>query len=272
MKLITYKEKIIKNKPGSFINSVEVKNRLHETLMHWHDEFEIVECLCEGTLWLAGKTFKFKSGDFLIIGSKQPHKISGKGLSNFTALLIDTQFIKANDGEFLKKITSFAQKLTKIAFIIPDGESAEFAGLYRELFNAHKKNGQIFTEIGICFKLFSIIEENYLENVPVSGEEDEIKDIISYIGDSYSDNITLNLLSEKFNMGKYSLIKKFKRYTGMTPIQYVINTRLQNAYFLLKNGVQVTEAALMCGFDNMSYFTRRFYKKYNICPKNVKNL
>ena len=271
MKQITYREKIINNKSGSLLYCVEIKNSIHETSMHWHNQFEIVEFLCEGTLWLANKKTEFKEGDYLIIGSLQPNKISGKGISNFTALLIDTQFIKSDDASFISKMTSFTQKLTKVAFVISSGGGyEEFISIYKELFAIHKRKEYIFSELSVCFKMFSYIEEKFITDVQTAAGEEKIKDIISYIADNYSDNITLKMLSEKFNIEKFSLINRFKHYTGLTPIQYIINIRLQNAYYLLKNGMSVTDTALSCGFDNMSYFTSSFCKKYNICPKNVK--
>ena len=49
-----------------------------------------------------------------------------------------------------------------------------------------------------------------------------------------------------------------------------MNIRLRQAYAMLLEGRSVTEAAFDSGFNNLSYFTRRFRKKYSLCPRQVK--
>lgn len=58
----------------------------------------------------------------------------------------------------------------------------------------------------------------------------------------------------------------FRKYTGMTPTQYVLGKRLERARYLLDNGKNVTEAALECGFCDSSYFILQFRKQFGLTP------
>ena len=61
----------------------------------------------------------------------------------------------------------------------------------------------------------------------------------------------------------------FKKYVGMSCLEYIKNLRLEKAAELLSRGeVSVLEASLSAGFSNLSYFYREFKKKYGVTPKN----
>ncbi|MEM5433724.1 helix-turn-helix transcriptional regulator [Paraburkholderia diazotrophica] len=69
----------------------------------------------------------------------------------------------------------------------------------------------------------------------------------------------------------YSFIRVFKRANGLTPHQYLIETRLQAARDLIERGQRdVTEAALNCGFSTMSHFSVAFRKRWRIPPSALK--
>ena len=67
------------------------------------------------------------------------------------------------------------------------------------------------------------------------------------------------------------LKKMFKRETGLTPLQYLTNRRLENAASTLSTfwgKGNVSETARMCGFSDPLYFSRLFKKKYGVSPRN----
>ena len=65
----------------------------------------------------------------------------------------------------------------------------------------------------------------------------------------------------------------FKKYMGMSCVQYIKNVRLERAADQFENGETNTlEVALACGFSNLSYFHREFKKKYGMTPKRFISL
>ena len=68
-------------------------------------------------------------------------------------------------------------------------------------------------------------------------------------------------------MNKDSFIRQFRRQTGSTPTDYIINRRMMRAQLLFAEGVSsVKEVALQVGYDNISYFGRTFKRITGISP------
>lgn len=63
----------------------------------------------------------------------------------------------------------------------------------------------------------------------------------------------------------------FKKYTGMTCVQYINIHRLELAadYLRTKN-LPIMDIALEVGFDNISYFNKLFKAKYHATPKEYR--
>ena len=59
----------------------------------------------------------------------------------------------------------------------------------------------------------------------------------------------------------------FKKYVGMSCIEYINNVRLEQAALQLESNTDTTlDVSLAVGFRNLSYFHRAFKKKYGMTP------
>jgi len=58
-----------------------------------------------------------------------------------------------------------------------------------------------------------------------------------------------------------------KAQLGVSVSEYIINRRIAKAKSLLDMGYSVTEASMMCGFSELSYFSRCFKKCEGITPR-----
>ena len=92
-------------------------------------------------------------------------------------------------------------------------------------------------------------------------------DVIKYVETHYSERITLDELSARFFMSKYTFLRKFKMHTGMGLPAYVNAIRLINAKNMLSEGVKITEAAMACGFESLSNFDRVFRRETGMSPR-----
>jgi AraC-like DNA-binding protein len=93
-----------------------------------------------------------------------------------------------------------------------------------------------------------------------------ITDIITYLNDNLTKNITLDQLSEYFFISKYYLNRAFRKATGTTVGDYLIYKRVIYAQQLLMNGYLATEAALNSGFRDYSAFYRAYRKNIGHSP------
>lgn len=95
--------------------------------------------------------------------------------------------------------------------------------------------------------------------------------IKNYIDSHYSQNITLDFLSDLTYMNKFHLVHTFTKQIGISPINYVINKRIQEAKNLLSTtGYSIRDIASIVGFSSSSYFSQMFKKVTGVSPKNYR--
>ncbi|MGU7770776.1 helix-turn-helix transcriptional regulator [Burkholderia sp. MR1-5-21] len=116
----------------------------------------------------------------------------------------------------------------------------------------------------------------YLESRPRAREYAHapmMQKAIEYIQDNFQDDLTLSMVADAVDYpgDLYSFIRSFKKVNGVTPHQYIIESRLQAARTLIVSGqCDITEAALTCGFSTASHFSATFRKRWGISPSELK--
>lgn len=100
--------------------------------------------------------------------------------------------------------------------------------------------------------------------------DNRIKKSIRYITDNYARPITIQDLAQITGLNSVYLGNLFKLSTGMTFRQYLTSIRLNHAEDMLRSGeYNVNEAALMCGFSDIFYFSKVFKENRGISPSKV---
>lgn len=88
-----------------------------------------------------------------------------------------------------------------------------------------------------------------------------------YIQQNFHTDFSLFDLSNFACASPFHFSRLFKRYTSVSPHQYVLNVRLKHSEMLLKNtNKPITEIAFECGFNNADYFATAFKQKYGLSP------
>lgn len=93
-----------------------------------------------------------------------------------------------------------------------------------------------------------------------------IQEIVRYVDLHYTENLTLDSLSEMFYISKFYLSRSFEHFTGKSIHQYVLEKRMQMAKQLLLFGERPMDIYGLCGFADYSNFYRTFKKYYHISP------
>ena len=108
--------------------------------------------------------------------------------------------------------------------------------------------------------------------------EDEVKKsatiigrIEEYIRGHYAEDISRNEIAKVFFLTPEYLAKLYKKKTGVSIKNAVIEVRIEKAKELLaREDIRISDVAGMVGFDNFSYFSTLFKKYTGITPKEYK--
>ena len=78
-------------------------------------------------------------------------------------------------------------------------------------------------------------------------------------------------LAEMMGYDVYWLSREIKKRTGKTYKELLLSKRMQQAsYLLTKSSLPVTDIIELVGYDNSSYFYRKFKEKYGLSPKEYR--
>jgi len=83
----------------------------------------------------------------------------------------------------------------------------------------------------------------------------------------------MNIEEIAINMNvNYSHFRKaFKKYTGLSPIQYHLTLRIQQAIYLLTNTeLSIKEISFNLGFGSVFYFSKLFKEKMQVTPSEYR--
>ena len=69
---------------------------------------------------------------------------------------------------------------------------------------------------------------------------------------------SVNALAKQYHICPETLIRQFKKQTGMSPNAYLNNVRVEKAKELLKEGQSISEVAYRLGFADQSHFQKIF--------------
>ncbi|WP_371817667.1 AraC family transcriptional regulator [Amphibacillus sp. MSJ-3] len=128
------------------------------------------------------------------------------------------------------------------------------------------KNSYRASALGYQFLM--ILGESLEENIAQTKTVPKpIEDVIVFMKRNYAQDLSLNDCVEQSRLSKYHFTRQFKKYVGMTPIQYLTTLRIQKAIELLLNDSSPIETiAEKVGYQNGNYFAKVFKKQTGKSP------
>lgn len=94
-----------------------------------------------------------------------------------------------------------------------------------------------------------------------------IEDAKAYIEQNYMEPHSLFELGKRYGMGGKYFSDVFRRYTGVSPINYLINYRMEQARkLLLQTDCSVREIGITIGYEDAKLFSRLFKKHAGLAP------
>lgn len=102
---------------------------------------------------------------------------------------------------------------------------------------------------------------------------DKLKQVIEYIHENLAQPISLQTLAKICFMSPNYFCHYFKQEIGKTPIMFINEYRIEKACEMLSGSdLPVSDISLSVGFDNFSYFIRKFREYKGVTPKKYRLL
>ncbi len=95
---------------------------------------------------------------------------------------------------------------------------------------------------------------------------------LEYMHNEFANLEGIHALSDQLGISLSHFTREFTKETGINPIKYLTNIRMQNALQLLINtNLSINEISLKCGFSCGNYFSKTFRKYNNLSPNQFRN-
>lgn len=99
-----------------------------------------------------------------------------------------------------------------------------------------------------------------------------IKEAINYIEQNFQNNITIEDIAKVCGINRSYFGKIFRRSTGRSPQEFLMNYRMIKAAELLKlTSLSIADIGSAVGYENQLHFSRAFKKKYGVPPREWRN-
>lgn len=113
-----------------------------------------------------------------------------------------------------------------------------------------------------CCRIAHRTGESFVEPAP-----DWVEQVRHFIDEHFDRAIGLADMTRVAGVSPEHLCRRFRQHTGLTPVAYLNDRRLQQAMWLLRTTHQsVTRIALVSGFGDLTYFNRRFKAATGVTP------
>jgi AraC-like DNA-binding protein/mannose-6-phosphate isomerase-like protein (cupin superfamily) len=246
--------------------------------LHWHEHLQFYYFVeGEALLECGHNRFEVSPGSIVVINSNELHYL--ESLSDdleFYTIRIDPTFLFSNQVDLLQTKYLAPLASNRISFrnlIENDMGVLECVTKILQEYDSKEVGYELAVKASI-YQLIVLLLRDYVCKI-LSEKEFEEKTrslkrfniILKFIEDNYDKKIRLKELADSVNLSECHFCRTFKQITGKTLTDYVNEIRLEKAAcFLEQTDLNITETALKCGFDSISYFNRLFSRYYKVSP------
>ncbi len=257
---------------------------LSEFPLHWHDEMEIIY-VTEGSMIVSiqNEEITLSDGDMAFIQPQFVHSIRqhNDNTAKYFNILFRFSLLETNEHGICYE--KYFLPIYNSRLMIPkyigrnDPINERISPFVRQLTDM-RRSSEEGIELIIKSCLYGIMHYICLESKPKSAQEDYIENLytrlkrsLELVENRYDENLTVEEAARVCNFSASHFSKMFRQLTGTSFTQYLKNYRLEVASKKLrKKSMTVSRAAMECGFNNLSYFTRAFRNKYGVAPYEFK--
>lgn len=242
---------------------------------HRHNGYEIYYFI-QGNinLYIEDKCYLPRPGDLAILAPNCLHRIVSLDEQAYERITIN---IKESVLERLSTATTdlaacfHTGNLREQAPIqLPDemrGKFVSLTGALEEALGSHGYGADIMIQVYLS-QILLLINKTYQQCSAMQNNimPPVVKDTMNYIQENLDQEITVADLSGHFYRSATYISRLFKKHTGLTLREYILDCRIEHAKKMLCAGHSVSEACYESGFHDYANFIRSFKKVVGVAP------
>lgn len=256
--------------------------------LHWHPDFEIATAELGVLDYQVGEHHVIlEAGDSIFVNGNMLHSIkqvSGDIPDPMPNIVFSGTLIAPESSTLYKKYIQPIAQCDSLPFVVFRNSEKS----HREVNSLVKDIYKMLSERNPCYELdvqrsinqiFEFISCNFDSFPKYEATRIQVKNqvrfqkMLTYIYHHYSQAITLEDIANAANISRSEAGRCFNTYMGCSPIEALIQYRLQTANRLLGEKTHsLQEISFACGFNSVNYFSRQFKKRYGYAPGQNDNL
>jgi AraC-like DNA-binding protein/mannose-6-phosphate isomerase-like protein (cupin superfamily) len=250
-----------------YVSKARYEDDWHSTL-HSHPFTELFYVVKgSGNFIIEGKTYHVSENDLVIVNANVQHTESSKNANPLEYIVLGIEGLS-----LLLDPSGPEDKTSEHYSIHNYRKNQEILEILHALVSEVEKKEKYYD--AVCQNLLNILILNIIRkshsNLILAAQKNAIKEctyIKNYIDVHYASPITLDLLANETYQDKFYLAHAFKKHYDISPINYLIEKRIQESTNLIETtNYTISEIADIVGFNSQSYYTQIFKKRTGITP------
>lgn len=242
---------------------------------HRHEGYEVYLFL-QGNVncYVERQCFHLKRGDLLVIRPGQYHRPAMLDHSDYERVTLNfSDTVLRHFSSEKSNLSSIFQETDKdkVCFVHLAGDQLEQFLSYINGIEAQLATDAFGTDLLIqaqLTQLFVLLNRTFRTADHRSSNimPKLIRNLLRYIDSNLSEKITLETLEREFYLNGTYISRQFKKHTGLTLREYLLERRISHARTLLTSDLSITEVCQQSGFSDYANFIRSFTKTVGISP------
>lgn len=252
---------------------------MNEVALHHHDFYELYLFISGSVNYsIESRNYHLSPGDILLISPNELHQPTfGRKQQSYE------RFVIWIDKGYLQEFTALGYDLTQCFdtslpghtnLLHPDNSTRQILTVLLDRIllelESDEFGGTFMAEL--CMAQLMLLINRLASRSPKSSDipdksSDLVAGVLEFINEHYAEDLSLDLLANKFFISKYHLSREFNRLVGTTVHRYITQKRLAISKQLLSEGIASSAVYQHCGFGDYSNFYRAFKTEYQLSPK-----
>ena len=246
-----------------------------ERVPHFHEDVEIVTVKSGKMAYCVnGKVIRLYAGDTIFVNANQIHyslSVDGE-TATYVIFVVNPSILNSSVAVEMKavlpiisnpnlpymrfrNINEHTRDVYRIITSLPD--------LRRDPFRITIRLFEFWEIILLQSTTFGILNEDMQADMHTRA----FKSMMSYIQQQYHNPVTLEDISASGNVSISLCNRIFHKYTGESPVKYLVDFRLRKvAEYLVTTNLSLPEIAQKSGFNGTSYMAEMFKRTFGVSP------